>query len=210
MARYRGPVCRLCRRSNEKLFFKGYRCYADKCALERRRYAPGQHGQMRRKLSDYAIQLREKQKVKRIYGLLERQFRKYFKEAEKKKGITGETLLQFLELRFDNVVFRMGFAPNRRLARQLVKHGHFLINDKNVDIPSYRLKEGDVVNIHSSSKEIPGIQESISRIEHGGLPVPEWIEMDISSLKGKILHIPSRDEIPLEATEQLIVELYSK
>ncbi len=210
MARYRGSVCRLCRRAGEKLFFKGYRCYTDKCAIERRKYAPGQHGQMRRKLSDYSIQLREKQKVKQMYGLLERQFRKYFREAEKKKGITGERLLQFLELRLDNMIFRMGFAPNRGLSRQLVRHGHFLVNGRKVDIPSYNLKVGDTVEIVQSSGTIPGIQESISRIEHGGMPVPEWVEMDTSSLKGKLLRIPTREEIPLDAKEQLIVELYSK
>ncbi len=210
MARYRGAVCRLCRRAGEKLFFKGYRCYTDKCAIERRRYAPGQHGQMRIKLSDYAIQLREKQKVKRTYGLLERQFRNYFRNAARKKGVTGEKLLQFLELRLDNIVYRMGFASSRQQARQLVRHGHFLVNGKRVNIPSYRVKEGETVELTTSAREIPVVKESVARVEHGGIPLPEWLEVDVAAFKGKLRHVPLREDIPLDAKEQLIVELYSK
>jgi small subunit ribosomal protein S4 len=208
MARYTGALCRLCRREGEKLFLKGSRCYTDRCAVERRKYAPGQHGQNRGKLSDYGIQLREKQKVRRIYGIMERQFRAYFKRASSMKGVTGEALLQLLERRLDNVVYRMGFAPNRREARQLVRHGHFLVNGRQVDIPSYLLKPGDTVEIRESSREIQAISENLSVAEHKGFP--EWIEVDIQNQKGKFVRIPSRDEIQLPVQEQLIVEFYSK
>lgn len=208
MARYTGPLCRLCRREGEKLFLKGSRCYTDKCAVEKRKYAPGQHGQNRGKLSDYGMQLREKQKVRRIYGVMEKQFRIYFKKASRMKGVTGEALLQLLERRLDNVVYRMGFAANRREARQLVRHGHFLVNGRTVDIPSYLLKPGDYVEIRESSKQLQIISDSLSMAEHRGFP--EWIEMDMQNLKGKFVRIPSREEIQLPVQEQLIVELYSK
>lgn len=208
MARYTGALCRLCRREGEKLFLKGSRCYTDKCAVEKRKYAPGQHGQNRGKLSDYGMQLREKQKVRRIYGVMEKQFRIYFKKASRMKGVTGEALLQLLERRLDNAVYRMGFAANRRQARQLVRHGHFLVNGRTVDIPSYLLKPGDYVEIRESSKQLQIISDSLSMAEHRGFP--DWIEMDMQNLKGKFVRIPSKEEIQLPVQEQLIVELYSK
>jgi len=208
VARYRDALCRLCRREGEKLYLKGDRCYTDKCGVERRKYAPGQHGQKRKKLSDYALQLKEKQKAKEIYGVLESQFKRYFYWAEKKKGVTGSNLLQMLELRLDNLVYRLGFASNRRQARQLVLHGHFHVNDRRVSIPSYLVRPGDIIGLKEVSKKNPVIEENISRIEHRGLPA--WIEMDTGSLKGKVLHAPERDEIELPVNEQLIVELYSK
>ncbi len=208
MARYIGALCRICRREGEKLFLKGDRCYTEKCAVERRKYPPGQHGQGYRKLSDYGFQLREKQKVRKTYGLLERQFRRYFYDAERKKGITGEVLLQLIESRLDNTVYRMGFAPNRRRARQLISHGHILVNGKKVNLPSYAVKEGDLIEVKESSKNIPEIVDSLSRSEHRGIPA--WVEVDGVTLKGKVLRIPSRDEIQLPVQEQLIVELYSK
>ncbi|MBI5663769.1 MAG: 30S ribosomal protein S4 [Nitrospirae bacterium] len=208
MARYRDALCRLCRRESEKLFLKGDRCYTDKCGVERRKYPPGQHGQRRRKLSDYALQLREKQKAKEIYGVLEDQFKRYFYMANKKKGITGSYLLQLLECRLDNVVYRLGFASNRRQARQLVLHGHVTVNGKRFNIPSGLIRPGDLIGLNDVSKKIVVIEENISKMEHRGLPA--WLEMDINELKGKILHYPSRDEIDLPVQEQLIVELYSK
>ncbi|MBF0516103.1 MAG: 30S ribosomal protein S4 [Nitrospirae bacterium] len=208
MARYRDALCKLCRRDGEKLFLKGSRCTTDKCAIDKRKYPPGQHGQRRGKLSDYAVQLKEKQKVKRIYGLLEKQFSKYFKEAEKKRGITGELLLQFLERRLDNIVYRMGFTSNRNQARQLVLHGHFRVNSKKVNIPSYNVKVGDEISVHESSKKLSVFGENLQRQQHEG--VLSWLEVDFAGLKGKILHVPSRDDIPLAAKEQLIVEFYSR
>ena len=208
MARYIGALCRICRREGEKLFLKGDRCYTEKCAVERRNYPPGQHGQGHRKLSDYGFQLREKQKVRKTYGILERQFRRYFYDAEKKKGITGEVLLQLIESRLDNIVYRMGFAPNRRRARQLISHGHILVNGKKVNLPSYSVKERDSVEVKESSRNMPEIIDSISRGEHRGIPA--WVEVDGVNCKGKVLRIPSRDEIQLPVQEQLIVELYSK
>jgi small subunit ribosomal protein S4 len=208
MARYTGALCRLCRREGEKLFLKGSRCYTDKCAVEKRKYAPGQHGQSRGKLSDYGIQLREKQKVRRIYGVMENQFRIYFKKASRMKGVTGEALLQLLERRLDNVVYRMGFSTNRREARQLVKHRHFLVNGRTVDIPSYLLRPGDIVEVREASRQLQAISDSLSMAEHKG--VPEWIELDMQNMKGKFVRIPSREEIQLPVQEQLIVELYSK
>ncbi len=208
MARYTGALCRLCRREGEKLFLKGSRCYTDKCAAEKRKYAPGQHGQSRGKLSDYGIQLREKQKVRRIYGVMENQFRIYFKKASRMKGVTGEALLQLLERRLDNVVYRMGFSTNRREARQLVKHGHFLVNGRTVDIPSYLLSPGDVVEIREASRHLQVISDSLSMAEHKGFP--EWIEVDMQNMKGKFVRIPSREEMQLPVHEQLIVEFYSK
>lgn len=208
MARYRGALCRGCRREGEKLFLKGDRCYTEKCALERRKYPPGEHGQARGKLSDYGIQLREKQKVKKTYGLLERQFRRYFREAKRSKGITGEVLLQLLESRLDNIVYRMGFASNRCKARQLISHGHFLVNARKVNLPSYTVKKGDLVEVKESSRDIPEIVDSLSKVEHRG--IPKWVEVDTANFRGKVLYIPSRDEIQLPVQEQLIVELYSK
>ena len=208
MARYTGPLCRICRREGEKLFLKGDRCYTEKCAIDRRKYPPGQHGQSYRKLSDYGIQLREKQKVRKIYGLLERVFRRYFYEAERKKGITGEVLLQLLETRLDNIAYRMGFAPNRRRARQLVAHRHFLVNGKIVNLPSYEVKAGNFVEVKESSRDIPEIVDSLSKAGHRGI-LP-WVEVDSANMRGKVLHIPSREEIQLSVQEQLIVELYSK
>lgn len=210
MSRYIGAVCKLCRRSGERLYFKGDRCFTEKCGVERRKYPPGQHGQSRGKLSDYGVQLMQKQKVRKPYGLVERQFRKYFHEAERRKGVTGEMLLQLLECRLDNVVSKMGFSANKRQARQLIGHGHFLVNGRKVNIPSYIVKTGDVVEIKESSRGIPAVRESVDKIEHRGLP--NWIEVDFPNLKGKILHIPSREEIqiPFDVQEQLIVELYSK
>ena len=208
MARYTGPACRLCRREGEKLFLKGTRCSTEKCGVERRKYPPGQHGQNRGKLSDYGVQLREKQKVRRMYWITEDQFRLYFEKASGMKGITGELLLHLLERRLDNVAFRMGFAVNRREARQLVKHGHFLVNGRRVDIPSYLLKAGDVVEVREPSREAPVITESLAIAEHKGFP--EWVEVDTKGLKGKFVRVPARDELQLPVQEQLIVELYSK
>jgi small subunit ribosomal protein S4 len=208
MARYTGPLCRLCRREGEKLFLKGTRCQTEKCGVERRKYPPGQHGQGRGKLSDYGLQLREKQKVRRIYGIMERQFRLYFEKAASMKGVTGEVLLQLLERRLDAAVFRMGFAANRREARQLVKHGHFLVNGRSADIPSYLLKPGDTVAVKASSRENALIVENLSIAEHRG--IPDWIQFDAQDLKGTFVRIPARDEIQLPVQEQLIVELYSK
>jgi small subunit ribosomal protein S4 len=208
LARYSGALCRICRREAEKLFLKGDRCYTEKCAIERRQYPPGQHGQRRSKLSDYGVQLREKQKVRKMYGLLEKQFRTAFGRAERKKGATGEVLLQLLESRLDNVVFRMGFAPNRNSARQLVTHGHFLVNGRKVDIASFMVRVGDVVELKEASRNIVIINDNISKMEHRGIPV--WLEMDFQSFKGKVTQVPAREDIQLTANEQLIVELYSK
>lgn len=208
MARYIGALCRICRREGEKLFLKGDRCYTEKCAVERRKYPPGQHGQGYRKLSDYGVQLREKQKVRKMYGIQERQFRTYFYEAERKKGITGEVLLQLIESRLDTIVFRMGFAPNRRRARQIIGHGHIFVNGKKVNLPSYSIREGDLVEIKESSRDMPEIVDSLSKSEHRG--IPGWVEVNAANFRGKVIHIPSRDEIQLPVQEQLIVELYSK
>ena len=208
MARYRGAVCRLCRREGAKLFLKGERCFTDKCALERRPYPPGQHGQMRTKKTEYGLLLREKQKLKRIYGVLEKQFRRYFAEAERRKGVTGETLLVLLERRLDNVVYRMGFANSRNQARQLVRHGHVMVNGRKVDIPSYQVKVGDVIKIREKSREIPLIKEALEGRARRG--VPSWLEVDAERLEGKIKAMPTREEIAIPVQEQLIVEFYSK
>ncbi len=208
MARYTGALCRLCRREGEKLFLKGDRCYTEKCAIERRKYAPGLHGQNKAKPSDYGLQLREKQKVKRIYGVLERQFKRYFLMAERMDGITGANLLQLLERRLDNVVYRLGFASSRREAREMVSHGHFRVNDRKVNIPSFIVRPGNVVELKDKSRSIERIKESLVKAEHRGLPT--WMEIDREGFKGKITHLPSREEIPLPVQEQLIVELYSK
>ena len=209
MARYAGPVCRLCRREGMKLFLKGERCYAEKCAIERRNVPPGHHGKGRKaKLQGYGLQLREKQRVKRMYGVLERQFRRYFHEADRRKGITGETLLQLLESRLDNVVYRLGFATSRPQARQLVRHGHFLVNGRRADIPSYSLRAGDRVNVKSRSANNATI--SYAREEVKGRGVPEWLELGADGQEGRYAAIPTREQLNLPVQEQLIVELYSK
>ena len=209
MARHTGASCRLCRRENLKLFLKGDRCYGDKCAFERRPYAPGQHGQRRGgKLSDYQLQLREKQKVKRIYGVLERQFRKYYYQAEKQKGITGTNLLVLLERRFDNTIYRMGFSNSRNQARQLIRHNHFLVNNKRVNIPSYQVKVGDTIEVTEGSREATSITEAMETVVRRG--IPNWIELEKGNFKGKLLAYPNREDLTMPIQEQLIVELYSK
>lgn len=208
MARDTGALCRRCRREGEKLFLKGNRCYTDKCGLERRRYAPGLHGQKRSKLSDYGLQLREKQKVKQIYGIMERQFKRYFYIAQRMKGVTGSNLLQLLERRLDNVAYRSGFASNRRQARQLVTHGHFTVNGRKVNIPSYLVRAGNIIELKESSKNLTVVKECISQAEHRGFP--PWIEMDVKNLRGKVIYLPSREETALPVQEQLVIELYSR
>jgi small subunit ribosomal protein S4 len=209
MAVYHDAKCRLCRREGMKLFLKGTRCNTDKCAMERRGYAPGEHGKSRRvKETNYGQQLREKQKARRIYGILERQFRSYFYKAAASKGVTGETLLQMLESRADNVVFRLGFAPNRASARQLVRHGHVLINGRKMDIPSYLLKVGDVIAMRDKSRELGIVQNSLEGRK--GQSTPEWLEVNADTASGRVLSIPTRGSIPVPVNEQLIVELYSK
>ena len=209
MARYKDESCRVCRREGEKLFLKGSRCYTDKCAITRRAYAPGQHGQKRKKQSDYGMQLREKQKAKAFYGVLESQFRKYFEEAARSKGVTGTRLLQILESRLDNVVYRLGLATSRSQARQLVRHGHFEVNGVKVNIPSYLTKVGEVVKVKESSANSEIFKQIVEATENGR-PVPTWLEADLSNRTGKIVALPSRDEIDLPVKEHLIVELYSK
>ena len=206
MARYTGPSYRLCRREGQKLFLKGERCYSGKCALEKRSYAPGQHGQGRKKSSDYGLQLREKQKAKRFYGLQETQFRNLFEKAAAKKGITGENLLIMLETRLDNVVFRMGLASSRKEARQLVTHGHFTVNGKKADIPSMQLKAGDVVAVKEKSTSSPKFKE----IKEMTISTPAWVTIDTQKLEGKVLAMPTREQIDTPVAEHLIVELYSK
>ena len=208
MARYSGSVCRLCRRENLKLFLKGERCYTDKCAIERRNYPPGQHGQARPKFSAYSIQLREKQKVKRMYGLLENQFRRTFAMAERLKGITGEALLVLLERRLDNVAYRIGFASSRADARTLVRHGHILVNGKRVTIPSYYVRAGDVVSVKEQSRQMKRIVSALEGAQRRG--VPEWAEVDREGLSGRIKLLPTRSDITAPVNEKLIVELYSK
>ena len=208
MARYKESVCRLCRREGLKLFLKGDRCYSDKCAFERRSYAPGDHGQMRRKYSDYGVQLREKQKLKRMYGLLERQFRGYFGKADRQKGITGTNLLLFLERRLDNMIFRMGFANSRSEARQLVRHDHFLVNGKPVNIPSYLVNVGSEIRVTEKSKKVARILEAMEIVARRG--VPQWLELDKDNFKGVVKSLPSREELVMPVQEQLVVELYSK
>lgn len=208
MARYTGPSCRLCRRENLKLFLKGERCYTDKCAFERRQYPPGQHGQGRTKFSSYGEQLREKQKVKRVYGLLEKQFRLTFNRAARKRGVTGDNLIAILESRFDNMVYRLGFAASRNDARQLIRHGHFTVNGTKVNIPSSILKPGDVVQPREKSLKIEKIKESVETAKQRG--VPAWLEIDVEKFEGKVIALPKRDEITMPMNEQLIVELYSR
>src|SRR5690606_24954782 len=209
MARYTGPVCRLCRREGEKLFLKGEKCYTEKCPVDRRPYPPGQHGQGRRpRLTEYGIHLREKQKLRRIYGVLERQFRRYYQEASRRKGVTGETLLQLLECRLDNVVYRLGFAPSRAAARQLVIHGPFTVNGKKMDIPSARVKVGDVIAVRERSRNIAMIKESVQAAQSRG--VPDWLELDADGLKGTVKSLPTREQIDVRVQEHLIVEHYSR
>ena len=209
MARYIGSVCRLCRRENLKLFLKGDRCYSDKCAYDRRGYAPGQHGQRRmRKVSDYGIQLREKQKVKRMYGLLEKQFHGLFKKAERQRGVTGTNLLVLLERRMDNVVYRLGFANSRTQARQLVRHNHFTVNNKKMNIPSYLVKIGDVIETKEKSRNISVIKDGMETVVRRG--IASWLELDKDTFRGTMKAFPTREELTMPIQEQLIVELYSK
>ena len=208
MARYRGSVCRLCRREGIKLYLKGSRCETAKCAIEKRAYPPGQHGQGRTKFSEYGVQLREKQKVKRIYGVLEKPFRNYFFKADKKKGVTGENLLQNLELRFDNVVYRIGLAPSRNAARQLIRHKHFNVNGKKMNVPSYILKQGDIITPNPNKSKKKPVNEAIESIKEKTLP--EWLSFDADSKQGIVQSMPTREDVKLPIEEQLIVELYSR
>lgn len=208
MARYTGAVCRQCRREGQKLFLKGERCYTDKCAITRRAYAPGQHGQGRKKTSEYGLQLRAKQKARRFYGVLESQFAKYFDMAERKPGMTGENLLRILESRMDNVVYRVGFASSRKEGRQLVRHGHYTVNGKKVDIPSYLLKAGDVIAVAGKSKNSDKIKAVVET--NGARPVPKWLDVDKDKLEARVIQLPNREDIDLDVEEHLIVELYSK
>ncbi len=208
MARYTGPACKLCRREGIKLFLKGERCYSAKCALDRRGYAPGQHGQRRSKPTEYGLQLREKQKVRRIYGVLERQFRRFFQASERQRGITGENLLAMLERRLDNVAYRMGFAPSRASARQVVLHGHLTLDGKRVNVVSLLVKPGQVLAVAEGSRDRAGIRENLKAAEKRGFPA--WVEMDVEKMRGTFKALPGKDDIALPVKEQLIVELYSK
>ena len=210
MARYIGPVCRLCRREGMKLFLKGERCHSEKCAIERRNFPPGQHGHdRRRRIIGYGLQLREKQKARRIYGVLERQFRRYYEKAARMKGITGENLLALLERRLDNTVYRLGFGTSRAQARQLVRHGHILVNGRKVNIPSYQVKENDVIEVKEKSRKNPTILAAHEATAHQ--PTPSWLEVDREALKGRVIGSPKREElVQIQLNEQLIVELYSK
>jgi len=209
LARYTGSSCRLCRRENLRLFLKGDRCYGDKCSFERRAYPPGQHGQRRGgKFSDYRVQLREKQKIKRIYGVLEKQFRGTYYRAERQKGITGTNLLLLLESRLDNMVYRMGFATSRNQARQTVRHNHFLVNNKKVNIPSYLVKPGDIIEVKEKSRNLTFIKEAMETVVRRG--IPDWIEIDKGNFKGTLKALPNREDLTMPVQEQLVVELYSK
>lgn len=208
MARYRESVCRLCRREGLKLFLKGDRCYSEKCAIERREYAPGQHGQARKKTSEYGVQLREKQKFRRVYGILENQFQRLFAQAERSKGETGKILIRNLEARLDNMVYRMGFANSRSEARMLVTQSHFLVNNKKVDVPSAQLSAGDVVSVKDKSKKMARIIGALEASQRRGLP--EWLEVDREALKGTVKQLPGREQITFPLSEQLVVEYYSK
>jgi small subunit ribosomal protein S4 len=208
MARYTDSVCKLCRRERQKLFLKGQKCYTEKCPIESHSYPPGEHGQSRRtKVSEYGVQLREKQKIKRSYGLLETQFKNYFEKANRQKGITGENLVKLLERRFDNIVYRIGFAGSRKQARQMIRHRHFSINDQLVDIPSYILSAGDVVKVRDKSKKLDAIHDSLKRVKDSTY---SWLTVDKANLAGTFVQVPEREEVPLNANEQLVVELYSK
>jgi len=208
LSRYTGSVCRQCRRENMKLFLKGDRCFSDKCSFDRRGYPPGEHGQKRSKVSDYGMQLREKQKVRRIYGISEKQFRISFTRADRQKGITGTNLLSLLETRLDNTVFRMGFVNSRNQGRHFVRHQHFTVNGKKVNIPSYQVKKGDVVALREKSKKIQAISDSLEAIVRRG--IPQWLEIEKEKFTGTVVSIPAREDITLPIQEQLIVELYSK
>jgi len=209
MARHTGPVCKLCRRESEKLFLKGSRCVTVKCAFEKKSYAPGQHGVSQRvKLSEYGIQLREKQKVRRIYGILEKQFRNYFQTADRLKGVTGENLLRLLESRLDNTIYRLGFAQSRKQARQLVRHRHFIVNGKLVDIPSYLLKPGDMISVKEKSKKLPVLHDSMKKIRDEDMY--PWLQLEKAQIQGTFMDWPNREDIPIQVQENLIVELYSK
>ena len=208
MAKYRGPVCRLCRREGEKLFLKGSRCMTEKCAIERRSYPPGQHGQARQRISDYSTQLREKQKLRRIYGLQERQFRGIFERAERQSGVTGEALLQLLERRLDNVAYRLGFGSSRKEARQLVGHGHVTVNGRKLNIPGALVKAGDVVEVRERSRTLVPIQAALDAVDGRG--IPEWLELDKATFRGTVRALPTKDQIVLPVNEQLVVELYSR
>jgi small subunit ribosomal protein S4 len=209
MARYTAPSCRLCRRERQKLFLKGTKCFTEKCPVERRAFPPGQHGQSRRtKISEYGVQLREKQKIRRMYGLMEGQFHNYFEKALKQTGRTGENLVKLLERRLDNTVYRLGFAPSRKTARQLINHGHFLVNGKHVDIPSFQLRPGDLVAVRQKSKNIEIVHSSMKRMKDNAM-LP-WLSLDKAGMVGTFLDVPTRTDIPLNADEQLVVELYSK
>lgn len=208
MARYTGPVCRLCRREGMKLYLKGDRCYTEKCAVERRNYPPGEKGQTRHKLTEYGLQLREKQRARRIYGVLESQFRRYFDMAERQKGITGENLLRILERRLDNVVYRLGFAASRTMARHLVRHGHFTVNGKRVSIPSYLVRVGDEIAVAEKSRDLVLFKELIEAAAHR--TVPPWLEVDLERMRGRVVAFPAREDIDVPIKEHLIVELYSR
>jgi small subunit ribosomal protein S4 len=209
MARYIDASCKLCRREKQKLFLKGTKCYTEKCPLEKRNYAPGQHGQSRRtKVSEYGTQLREKQKIRKMYGLLETQFRNYYEKALRLSGKTGDNLVKLLERRFDNVVYRMGFAPSRKAARQLILHGHFSVNNRKVDVPSLSLRAGDVIKVNEGSKKLDLIHDSMKRVKDSSMY--PWLSLDKAAMNGTFLQIPERAEIPMPANEQLVVELYSK
>lgn len=208
MARYTGPVCKLCRREGMKLFLKGERCFKEKCAVERRAYAPGEHGKRRNKMQPYGLQLREKQKVRRIYGVLEAQFRRYFEEAARQKGVTGENLLRLLELRLDNVVYSLGLASSRAQARQLVRHGHILVNGRKVNIPSFAVKPGMEIVLQERMRSNAYVQEALETAQARG--VPAWLELDAENFKGRVVALPTRADIRTPVQEQLIVELYSR
>jgi len=210
MAKYRGAVCRLCRREGVRLYLKGERCFSGKCAIEKRPYPPGEQGQRRtrRRISDYGIQLREKQKLRRIYGVLERQFRRYFAQAARRSGVTGEALLQFLERRLDNVVWRLGFASSRALARELVSHGHFTVNDRPVNIPSYQVRQGDTVAVTGSSRSLPPIIAAVATA--GGRRLPTWLEIESDAMRGTVISLPAREDIDTQIQEELVVEYYSR
>lgn len=208
MAKYRGPVCRLCRREGEKLFLKGSRCMTEKCAIERRSYPPGQHGQARPRNSEYSTQLREKQKLRRIYGLQERQFRGVFERAERQRGVTGEALLRLLECRLDNVAYRLGFGASRREARQLVSHGHLTMNGRKINVAGALVKTGDVIEVRERSRALISIQAALEAVDGRG--IPEWLELDKPAFKGTIRALPTKEQIALPVNEQMVVELYSR
>jgi small subunit ribosomal protein S4 len=208
VAKYRGPVCRLCRREGEKLFLKGSRCMTEKCAIERRSYPPGQHGQGRPRTSDYSLQLREKQKLRRIYGLQECQFRGVFERAERQSGVTGDALLRLLECRLDNIAYRLGFGASRKQARQVVSHGHLTLNGKKINVPGALVKAGDVIEVRERSRDLAAIQSSLESVDSRG--IPDWLELDKGGFKGTVRALPTKDQITLPVNEQMVVELYSR